>query len=253
MEHIFAAHLAEKQGVGEEELAVIRAQAARHAAQCTEEMKDDSEQHSAPAAAAAAAAAAVKFVNKRGLDMGMIESHVPKKQKRVVHGQVPQQFWSELDREEAQRYVSLHKIDRAEQGRSEKGQTWQCDEWRMRRHPHAKFREVHYQVQMLAYFASRPGAVMQQDMTVCAYPCDNLVCITPSHLYLCEQRKRGKKSYFLPPMDSAGRQLVQRSQADLLKAKKNADEEDTSWTQPTSISAALHMSAAQFACLIDSK
>jgi hypothetical protein len=251
MDIIFAAHLAEKQGAGEEELAVIRAQAARHAAQCTEEMKDDSEQQSAPAAAAA-----VSFVNKRGLDMGMIESHVSeaKKQKRVIHGKVLQRFWSEVDQQDAQRYVSLHTILKtAEQGRSERGQIWQCDEWRMSKHPHATFREVHYQFQMLAYFAAHPGAVMQHDMAVCAYPCNNPLCITPSHLYLCEQRKRGKKSCSVPPMDDAGRQLVQQSQAALLRAKKNADEGDTLWTQASSVLDFTMMSATQLACFVDAK
>jgi hypothetical protein len=247
MDFIFAAHLAEKQGAGEEELAVIRAQAARHAAQCTEEMKDEAEQQPAPAAA-------VSFTNKRGLDMGMIESHVShhKKQKRVPRGRVMQLFWSEQDQQDVRRYVALHTIEKTtEQGRSEKGQTWQCDEWRMSKHPHATFREVHYQFQMLAYFAARPGAVMQQDMAICAYPCDNPLCVTPAHLYLCEQRKRGRKSLSLPPMDDAGRRLVQQSQNELLAHRQQADEADSAWTPPTPIFELLHSQPMQFARLID--
>ncbi len=72
-------------------------------------------------------------------------------------------------------------------------------------------------VKMLAYLAFHEKAVLQQDMTIMAYPCNNALCLTPEHLFLCEKTdKRGKQKQDLSNLKDEGRESIRRSQVSSL-------------------------------------
>ena len=247
MEFIFASHLGEKRGAPAEEVAAIKAHSARLAAECNEEMKDADGDNPPPLEPSRSSS----NNNKRALDLGMIEAHVPPSKKykepKIVRGKVLQCYWTAEDCRDAKLWVLQHTIShQQEEGRSEKSKIWGCDEWKLGKqgYGYVNFREIPYQFQTLAFFALRPGAVLQQSMTVSAYPCENLLCVTPAHLFLSFKRKRGPKNRHLPPMDSRGMELVQQSQQAVHQIRNKVDDKDMEWAAPVSLRDFLRMDRA---------
>ncbi len=70
---------------------------------------------------------------------------------------------------------------------------------------------------MLAYFAYNEQ-VLQQGMSVKAYPCKNSLCVTPEHLLLLSEHKRGPKNSNLPALDGKCMLSVNRSQVRIIAA-----------------------------------
>ncbi len=67
-----------------------------------------------------------------------------------------------------------------------------------------------FAMQMLAYYAFHPNDVMQRNMTIKAYPCNNPLCMNPDHLFLCEDKKIRMKE--LESLGSKGKECIRRSQ-----------------------------------------
>ncbi len=63
---------------------------------------------------------------------------------------------------------------------------------------------------MLAYYAFHPNDVMQRNMTIKAYPCNNPLCMNPDHLFLCEDKKIRMKE--LESLGYKGKECIRRSQ-----------------------------------------
>ncbi len=118
----------------------------------------------------------------------------------------------------------------------------------MRAQAYVQFREVAYGFQLFTYFAFHEQDVMQQDMAVKAYPCNNSLCVNPDHLFLCVERKRGKKNTNLCPLNSKGMACVNRSQEAMHAAGIAAKDEgmtDESLTAMTSFADYSRMSEQQ--------
>jgi hypothetical protein len=125
-----------------------------------------------------------------------------RQQKKMKTGKVTQARWSQEDFRDALEYLQSHST-------SKKSET-DCRVWD-KRSKSAKFRAVHYPVQLLAFAAHNTGVQLEQGMSVKA-KCGNELCVTRECVVLTFEHKRGPKSADFPPLSQAGRALL-KSQA----------------------------------------
>ncbi len=231
MDHIFASVIAERSGNAAD---IAEAKEAEQIAgkACKLEMQDDDdEQPLTPAETAA--------------DFGMASAIKPeRKRKRTRHGKVVHEAWGEEDYRDARGFIEQH----LNKEKSDAAHKWGCLEWKVGKQAYVQFREVAYGFQLFTYFAFHEQDVMQQDMAVKAYPCNNSLCVNPDHLFLCVERKRGKKNTNLCPLNSKGMACVNRSQEAMHAAGIAAKDEgmtDESLTAMTSFADYSRMSEEQ--------
>jgi hypothetical protein len=227
MDIIFRAHLAGRQtGLSAEEIAEEKEMARMAAASVRHEMGEAEPDHAGSkrmridaelddAAHDEREAAIDAEVESQEQRKNKRRKKKNKGAKRPVKGTVPQAMWEDEELNAANRVLQ----NRISPDKSERGKMFKCVEWRQGQQQYVQFYGIAYSFQTLAYFASHPDDVLQQSMSVHAYPCENKLCISPEHLFLRVEAKRGRLNTNLPPLDDRGTQCAHRSQQKMLQLK----------------------------------
>ncbi len=239
MDMIFRTAIAEKWGTAEE-VAEAREMESFAAAACRRDMEED--ERAAGASASASAAAPRKRTREEEAEdqhnqrEAAIDSQVDppkqkaqKKDRKHPHGTITHEAWEQQE----YTYAKMKMQEGINPNRSATGKMFDCIEWRRGKHVH--IRGVDYGFQIMAYIANHPEDVLQQGMSVVAYPCNNALCIHPEHLFLRRENKRGPKHSNLPPFDAEGLKCVSRSQEAMYRVKEELQEPDESLTDMISV------------------
>jgi hypothetical protein len=224
MEHIFRSHLAQRQGLSAQEIAEEKEMARMAAASVRHEMGEAASAGNKRMHTEAELEDEAHDEREAAIDAQLQDGQQKHKKKKLnkhkkkhAKGTVPQHMWEEEELHAAK--TTLQQRTSSEQ--SELGKLFKCTEWRKSKgqQQYVQFCGIAYSFQTLAYFATHPDDVLQQNMSVLAYPCENELCITPEHLYLRAEAKRGKLNTNLPPLDDTGRKCTSRSQEKMLQLR----------------------------------
>jgi len=248
MEFIFSTSKLEEEAESEEQREEIRAVRHQMAAACERDMQDDN------AAAAAAYAlllpepspmAAAADDNQKTREL---KTQKLPKETKYVHGEVPQHAWEAEDVAELQRKLDAQTVP-TETNRSDMARHWGCKEWCKGKRDYINFRKKRYAFQALAFAAANPDLQLQKGMTVVAWPCENELCVTPSHLFLKleEKTKRGRANSNYVPLNKQGEEMVRASQEQLHRAKQQRLQVNRDITTPVDINTLLTAAAEYIA------